>query len=55
MKKCNSCGYNKELNAFVKDPRNKDGRKSYCIQCARDKSRAAGAKKLEERQKWAPI
>jgi len=55
MKKCNSCGCDKELNDFVKDPRNKDGRKSYCTQCARDKSRAAGAKKREEKNMWSPI
>lgn len=55
MKKCNQCGADKELDAFVKDPRNTNGRKSYCKECANKKSKAAGAKRRAEQNMWSPI
>lgn len=55
MKKCNQCGVDKELTDFVKDPRNADGRKSYCKACANEKSKVAGAKKREQSKMWSPI
>lgn len=55
MKKCTKCNMEKEFHSFVKDPRNTDGRKSYCKDCANKKSKEAGAKKRAENIMWSPI